>query len=145
MAGLEYEHLANNPLQRLRDLEVRVETLEREALTDVVAVGDTLIWFLDITNPGPDDSTPVIFTATMPDVMEIITVGTTQGSASVDGQFITVDIGVIPAGATVREGVDVRRIPRARVPGLRRGVRGLRLRRRLPHHLTIHIWVSSAI
>ncbi len=73
-----------------------------------VVVGDTLIWIFEILNPGQVDTTPVTFTASMPDVLEIITVGTTQGAARVENQLVTVDVGVIPAGATVRIAITTR-------------------------------------
>lgn len=37
--GVENEHLIDNPLERIKKLEIAVETLQREAVTDVAQVG----------------------------------------------------------------------------------------------------------
>ncbi len=76
--------------------------LDGSASTEAIVVGDTIIWIFTVTNPGPGDTTPVEFTASFPDGVDILSIGTTQGSTTIDGSLARVDIGVMPAGSSVR-------------------------------------------
>ncbi|MBN1123285.1 MAG: hypothetical protein JXJ17_19595 [Anaerolineae bacterium] len=76
--------------------------LDGSASTEAIVVGDTIIWIFTVTNPGPGETTPVEFTASFPDGVDILSIGTTQGTTSIEGSLARVNIGVMPAGMTNR-------------------------------------------
>jgi uncharacterized repeat protein (TIGR01451 family) len=62
---------------------------------DVLQPGDKVTFTIEATNTGDQAAVNVVVTDEISEWLEILDVTTTQGTATVDGQTVTVDVGVI--------------------------------------------------
>jgi uncharacterized repeat protein (TIGR01451 family) len=58
-------------------------------------------WTIVITNPGDTPTDPVVFSDTLPSTFDVLDASSTQGSVSVVGNLVRVDVGVLLPGAMV--------------------------------------------
>lgn len=63
--------------------------------------GEDVTFTLKVTNQGQQAAVGVVVTDEVPEYLEIIKVTTTQGAVTIEGQTVTVDIGVVGPGFVV--------------------------------------------
>ena len=66
-----------------------------------VSPGEEVTFTLEVTNRGTESAVGVVVTDEVSEYLEILEVTTTQGAVTVDGQKVTVDVGVVGPGFTV--------------------------------------------
>ncbi|HEC24234.1 MAG TPA: DUF11 domain-containing protein, partial [Chloroflexi bacterium] len=63
-------------------------------------LGETIIWTITVSNPSSVPMSPVFVNDPLPDILDIIGVTTTHGTATWAGQVVTADIGPLNPGET---------------------------------------------
>lgn len=66
-----------------------------------VTIGDKITWTVTVWNPGSSPTYSVVVTDTVPDAVDITNVTSTKGTVTVNGQVVSVDVGVLQPGETV--------------------------------------------
>jgi uncharacterized repeat protein (TIGR01451 family) len=66
-----------------------------------VTPGDEVTWTIWVTNEGQKAAIGVVVTDEVPEYLEILEVTTTQGTVTVEGQRVTVEVGVVGPGFDV--------------------------------------------
>ncbi len=66
-----------------------------------VAIGETVVWTIEVSNPSGSPINFVLVNDPIPAQFDIVGVTTTQGTPSVNGQVVTVDIGTLAPGQIV--------------------------------------------
>jgi len=70
--------------------------------------GGEVTFFIVVTNQGDLAAADVLVTDTIHEYLEILEASTSQGTVSIDGQSISVDVGVVGPGFTVEIAIRVR-------------------------------------
>ncbi len=66
------------------------------------AIGETVIWMVEVSNPGTTQTDNFVFVRdSIPDMFDIVNVSTTRGAVTVEGQEVQVEIGVLHPGERV--------------------------------------------
>ncbi len=78
--------------------------------------GERVSFTIEVTNRGNAAAVDVVVTDEMPVYLEILSVEATQGTVSIDGQEITVDIGVVGPGFVVQILIQARIDPETPAP-----------------------------
>jgi uncharacterized repeat protein (TIGR01451 family) len=63
-----------------------------------VTIGETVIWTIVVSNPGPVPTGAVFVNDPIPDMLDIVNATTTRGTTAITGQVVTVDIGILAPG-----------------------------------------------
>jgi len=66
-----------------------------------VSPGEEVAFTIEVTNRGAESAVGVVVTDEVSEYLEILEVTTTQGSVTIDGQKVTVDVGVVGPDFTV--------------------------------------------
>ena len=64
--------------------------------------GEEVVFTLEVTNQGQEPAIDVVVTDVIPEFLEVLEVTTTQGTVTIEGQTVTVDIGVVGPGFVVQ-------------------------------------------
>lgn len=78
--------------------------------------GELITFVIEATNTGQSAAVDVVVTDTVPDYLDILNVTSSQGTVTVDGQQITVEVGTIGSGYVVEIVVETRVAVNAPVP-----------------------------
>jgi uncharacterized repeat protein (TIGR01451 family) len=81
---------------RLSDPAVSKVGEPREA-----GIGEQITWTITVWNPGSTPTYPVVLSDSLPSMFDIIDVTTSRGTVTINGNTITIDIGVMQPGETV--------------------------------------------
>jgi uncharacterized repeat protein (TIGR01451 family) len=75
--------------------------ISKRGAPTAVAIGETVVWTIEVSNPYGSPINFVLVNDPIPAQFDIVGVTTTQGTPSVNGQVVTVDIGTLAPGQTV--------------------------------------------
>ncbi len=75
--------------------------LSKEGSPLSATVGEQVLWTIWVSNPHSDPIDAIFVNDPLPDIFDIVEVTSTQGVVTVDGQVVTVDIGVLDPGQIV--------------------------------------------
>jgi len=84
-------------------------SLQKTDAPDPVAAGETLTYSLTAQNDGPDETTGVTVTDTLPDGASFQSVASSQGSCDETGGVVTCEVGTLENGASAT--IEIRVVP----------------------------------
>jgi len=64
--------------------------------------GEEVTFYIEATNRGQEAAVDVVVVDELPEYLEILQVTATQGTVTVEGQVVTVDVGVIGSGFVIQ-------------------------------------------
>jgi len=91
-------------------------TITKRGEPSLALPGELVTFIIEATNTGQSAAVDVVVTDTVPDYLDILNVTSSQGSLTIDGQQITVEVGTIGSGYVVVIVVETRVAVDAPVP-----------------------------
>jgi uncharacterized repeat protein (TIGR01451 family) len=91
-------------------------TITKRGEPSLALPGELVTFVIEATNTGQDAAVDVVVTDTVPDYLDILNVTSSQGSVTIEGQQITVEVGTIGSGYVVEIVVETRVADNAPVP-----------------------------
>ena len=91
-------------------------TLDKAANVEEVQPGDPVVWTITVRNGSTTTFTGLIVQDTVPDSLDVTSVGVTQGSAVSQSQVVTAQVGELAPGETATVTINTTVSPDVSVP-----------------------------